>query len=71
MEEEFSVQMADEVQNIDYRKSIQDTIQEQQNSQNTMMNVISNKIDNIADSITPEVDLTEVTDMINGFSTGR
>ena len=49
MEEEFSVQMADEVQNIDYRKSIQDTIQEQQNSQNTMMNVISNKIDNIAD----------------------
>lgn len=70
MQEEFSVQMANEVQNIDYRKSIQDTLQQQQDSQAKIVTQIGDKIDNIAEAInTPEVDLTEVTDMLNELDT--
>ena len=69
MEEEFSVQMADEVQGVDYRRGIQESLNQQQNAQIEIVNQIGDKIDNIADSITPEVDLTEVTDMLNELDT--
>lgn len=69
MEEEFSVQMADEVQGVDYRRGIQESLNQQQNTQIEIINQIGDKIDNITDSITPEVDLTEVTDMLNELDT--
>lgn len=70
MEDYFEVQTAAEVSEIDFKRITQDNIVAQTQVQEQIITNISDKIDSIEENIiTPEVDLTEVTDMLADIDT--
>lgn len=70
MADYFETQTAAEVNEIDFKRITQDNIRLQNQIQEQVINDIGNKIDNIGGSIeTPEIDLTEVTDMLADIDT--
>jgi len=70
MADYFETQTAAEVNEIDFKRITQDNIRLQNQIQEQVINDISNKIDNIGESIeAPEIDLTEVTDMLADIDT--
>lgn len=70
MADYFETQTASEVSEIDFKRITQDNIAAQTQVQEQIITNISDKIDSIEENInTPEVDLTEVTDMLADIDT--
>ena len=72
MEEEIEVQTLVEVQQIDNRREIADTLNNQIQEQNNNMETITQQLDTISssiDNINTDIDLTEVTDKIDELDT--
>lgn len=75
MEEEVTIQTADEVSSIDYRKNINDTINEQAEEMQNNMDAISEQLDIIIDNTNSsapspvKADLSEITDAIENIDT--
>lgn len=79
MAEEIIVQTADEVANIDYMMKTNDMINQQTNEMQNNIDTITEQLDIIIDNTnnitttesapTSDVDLTEVTDLINNIDT--
>ena len=70
MADYFETQTASEVSEIDFKRITQDNIAAQTQVQEQIITNISDKIDSIEENISvPEVDLTEVTDMLADIDT--
>ena len=80
MQEEIIVQTADEVANIDYMRNTNDIINEQTNEIQNNMDIITEQLETIIDNTNTatisdvdvssiDVDLSEVTDLIDSIDT--
>lgn len=73
VEETIEVQTLAEVQQIDNRREIQNTLDNQISEQTNVINTINNQLESISTNIdniqVSDIDLTDVTDKIDKFDT--